>query len=61
MNANQRRQIEEARRESVQKSYCIDATGQRSSGHMLDPRYSDGMVNLPESSKNDSIPMYQKD
>lgn len=61
MNANQRRQIEDARRESVEKSYCIDATGERSKGHMLDSRYGDGMVTLPESPKNDTMPMYQKD
>ena len=61
MSPSQRRQIEDARRESVEKSYCIDATGQKSSGHMLDSRYSDGMITLPESSKHDTMPMYQKD
>lgn len=61
MSPNQKAQIAEARRVSVEKSYCIDATGQKSSGHMLDSRYGDGMVILPESSKHDTMPMYQKD
>lgn len=46
MNDNQRKQIEEARRESVEKSYCINTTGLRSEGYQskYDPAEGGGKL-----------------
>lgn len=56
MNSRQRAQIVEARRESEAKSYCIDATGNRSMGHQM-PAHRE----VEKMEMRESVPMYQKD
>jgi hypothetical protein len=56
MNESQRRQIEEARRESIEKSYCIDATGNKSMGHSM-PMH----MEVEKVEHRNEAPIYQKD
>lgn len=63
MNDNQKRQIEMARRESEQKSYCIDATGNRSMGHQISEHMQVDRheMRMNETQMKSQMPMYQKD
>ena len=56
MNDSQKRQMEAAKRESEQKSYCIDASGQHSMGHKMPMHMQHEQVE-----HRNEMPMYQKD